>query len=36
MRYLPTSGENLFQRIKRLVREYEAVHGAGSSINIAV
>ncbi|USN58302.1 MAG: aminotransferase class I/II-fold pyridoxal phosphate-dependent enzyme [Candidatus Peribacteria bacterium] len=36
MRYLPESGENLFQRIKRLIREYEAEHGAGSSINIAV
>ncbi|NDK07785.1 aminotransferase class I/II-fold pyridoxal phosphate-dependent enzyme [Candidatus Gracilibacteria bacterium] len=36
MRYLPESGENLFQRIKRLVREYEAKNGVGSSINIAV
>ncbi|MDD3303055.1 MAG: aminotransferase class I/II-fold pyridoxal phosphate-dependent enzyme [Candidatus Gracilibacteria bacterium] len=36
MKYLPESGENLFQRIKRLVREYEAINGVGSSINIAV
>ncbi len=36
MKYLGDSPENLFQRIKRYVREYEAEHGAGSSINIAV
>ncbi|MFA5916724.1 MAG: aminotransferase class I/II-fold pyridoxal phosphate-dependent enzyme [Candidatus Gracilibacteria bacterium] len=36
MKYLPESGENLFQRIKRLVREYELENGVGSSINIAV
>jgi len=36
MKYLPESWENLFQWIKRLVREYEAVNGAWSSINIAV
>ncbi|MDC0506229.1 aminotransferase class I/II-fold pyridoxal phosphate-dependent enzyme, partial [Candidatus Gracilibacteria bacterium] len=36
MKYLPEGGENLFQRIKRLVVEYEAQNGAGSSINIAV
>lgn len=36
MLYLGDSPENLFQRIKRSVREYEAEHGAGSSINIAV
>lgn len=36
MRYLPESWENLFQRIKRLVREYEAINWAWSSINIAV
>jgi len=27
MKYLPDSGENLFQRIKKLVREYEEVNG---------
>lgn len=36
MRYLPESWENLFQRIKRLVREYEAKNWVWSSINIAV
>lgn len=36
MRYLPTSWENLFQRIKRLIREYESVNWAWSSLNIAV
>ncbi len=36
MRYLGSSPENLFQRIKRYVREYEAEHGTGSSINVAV
>ncbi len=36
MKYLPEWGENLFQRIKRLVREYEEKHWVGSSINIAV
>lgn len=36
MKYLGNSPENLFQRIKRYVVEYEAEHGKGSSINIAV
>ncbi len=36
MKYLGDSPENLFQRIKRYVREYEAEHGEGSSINVAV
>ena len=36
MKYLPIWWENLFQRIKRLVREYEAKNWKGSSINIAV
>ena len=36
MKYLPVSWENLFQWIKRLVREYEKQHGEWSSINIAV
>lgn len=36
MKYLPESWENLFQRIKRLVREYEGINWAWSSINIAV
>lgn len=36
MLYLGDSPENLFQRIKRYVREYEAEHGEGSSINVAV
>jgi len=27
MKYLPESWENLFQRIKKLVREYEEVNG---------
>lgn len=36
MKYLPESWENLFQGIKRLVREYEREHGAWSSLNIAV
>ena len=36
MKYLPESWENLFQRIKRLVREYEAKNWVWSSINIAV
>ena len=36
MKYLPESWENLFQWIKRLVREYEAENGVWSSLNIAV
>lgn len=36
MKYLPDWWENLFQRIKRLVREYEEKNGVWSSINIAV
>lgn len=36
MKYLPESGENLFQRIKRIVREYESKNWQWSSINIAV
>lgn len=36
MKYLPESWENLFQRMKRLIRHYEEVNGKGSSINIAV
>lgn len=36
MKYLGDSPENLFQRIKRYVREYEAENGEGSSINVAV
>ncbi|MDD5769929.1 MAG: aminotransferase class I/II-fold pyridoxal phosphate-dependent enzyme [Candidatus Gracilibacteria bacterium] len=36
MKYLPDGGENLFQKMKKLVREYEAKNGAGSSLNIAV
>ena len=36
MKYLPESWENLFQRIKRLVREYEAQNWVWSSLNIAV
>ncbi len=36
MKYLGNSPENLFQRIKRYVREYEEVNGKGSSINVAV
>ncbi len=36
MKYLGNSPENLFQRIKRMVHEYESVHGVGSSINVAV
>ncbi len=36
MKYLGNSPENLFQRIKRYVIEYEAEHGKGSSVNIAV
>ena len=36
MKYLGNSPENLFQRIKRYVVEYEAEHGKGSSVNIAV
>ena len=36
MLYLGDSPENLFQRIKRYVREYESEHGEGSSINVAV
>lgn len=36
MKYLGDSPENLFQRIKRYIREYEAEHGVGSSINVAV
>jgi aspartate/methionine/tyrosine aminotransferase len=36
MKYLGNSPENLFQRIKRYVKEYEEKHGKGSSINIAV
>lgn len=36
MKYLPESWENLFQRIKRLIREYEAINGSWSTINIAV
>jgi aspartate/methionine/tyrosine aminotransferase len=36
MKYLPESWENLFQWIKRLVREYEVENGEGSSLNIAV
>lgn len=36
MKYLPESWENLFQRIKRLIREYEKINWQWSSINIAV
>lgn len=36
MKYLGNSPENLFQRIKRYVAEYEAENGKGSSINVAV
>ncbi len=36
MQYLGDSPENLFQRIKRYVREYEEQNGEGSSINVAV
>lgn len=36
MKYLLSSWENLFQRIKKVIREYEAVHGEWSSINVAV
>ncbi len=36
MKYLGNSPENLFQRIKKAVRNYESIHGKGSSINIAV
>jgi len=36
MKYLGNSPENLFQRIKRYVVEYEEKHGKGSSVNIAV
>ena len=36
MNYLGNDKENLFQRIKRYVEEYEATHGKGSSVNIAV
>ena len=36
MKYLPESWENLFQWIKRLVREYEKENGVWSSLNIAV
>lgn len=36
MRYLPLSGENLFQRIKRIVTDYEIEHWAWSAINVSV
>lgn len=36
MKYLGNSPENLFQRIKRYVQEYEKKYGANSSINVAV
>ena len=36
MKYLGNSPENLFQRIKRYVREYEERNGKGSAINVAV
>ncbi len=36
MKYLPESWENLFQAIKKLIRDYEAENWAWSSLNIAV
>jgi len=36
MKYLPESWENLFQKIKKIVRNYEEKNGVWSSINIAV
>ena len=36
MKYLPESWENIFQRMKKLIREYEKVHWVWSSINVAV
>jgi len=36
MKYLPTSWENLFQKIKKIVRDYEEENWKWSSINIAV
>ncbi len=36
MKYLPESWENLFQKIKKIIREYENVNWKWSSINIAI
>lgn len=36
MHYLPSSGENLFQRIKRIVTDYEKENWAGSALNVSV
>lgn len=36
MKYLPESWENIFQRMKRIIREYEAKNWLWSTINIAV
>lgn len=36
MKYLPESWENLFQKIKKIVRDYEEKNWKWSSINIAV
>jgi hypothetical protein len=36
MKYLPETWENIFQRMKRIIREYESKNWVGSTINIAV
>ena len=36
MKYLPESWENIFQRMKKIIREYESVHWVWSTINVAV